>query len=62
MLTEFNCQSATCVKNAIVFYYIHVILHTLLTLAMSACGLVLSVFVILKLPYLSCICKFYITL
>ena len=25
MLTEFNCQSATCVKNAVVFNYIHVI-------------------------------------
>ena len=29
MLTQFNCQSATLVKNAIVFYYIRVILHTL---------------------------------
>ena len=29
MYTEFNCQSATRVKNAVVFYYIHAILHTL---------------------------------
>ena len=29
MLTEFNCQSAICMKNVIVFYYIHTILHTL---------------------------------
>ena len=29
MLTEFNCQSATQVKNAVVFYYIHAILHNL---------------------------------
>ena len=31
---EFNCQSATHMKNAIVFYYIHTTLHTL---AMSHC-------------------------
>ena len=30
MLSEFNCQSSTRVKNVIVFYYIHAILHTLL--------------------------------
>ena len=29
MLTEFNCQSGTHVKNAIVFYYIHTLFHTL---------------------------------
>ena len=53
MPTEFNCQSAKRVKNAIVFYYIHVVLHTL---AMSACNIVLSVFVMkcmLKFPYLN---------
>ena len=53
MLTKFNCQSATCVKNAIVFYYIHTILHML---AMSACSIVLSIFVMkcmLKFPYLN---------
>ena len=37
MLTEFNCQSATHVKNTVVFYYIHVILHML---AMSTCSIV----------------------
>ena len=42
MLTEFNCPSATCVKNAIIFYYIHMIL---IMPAMSACSIVLSVFV-----------------
>ena len=52
MLTEFNCQSATHVKYAIVFYYIHTILHML---AMSACGIVLSIFAMkcmLKFLYL----------
>ena len=29
MLTKFNCQSTICVKNAIQFYYTHVILDTL---------------------------------
>ena len=29
MLTEFNYQSATHVKNAIVFYYIYAILNSL---------------------------------
>ena len=28
MLTQFNCHSATYVKNTNVFYYIHDILHT----------------------------------
>ena len=53
MLTEFNFQSATRVKNAIVFYYIHAILHTI---AISACSIVLSVFIMkctLKFPYLN---------
>ena len=53
MLTEFNSQSATRVKNATVFYYIHAILHTI---ALSACSIVLSVFIMkcmLKLPYLN---------
>ena len=52
MLTEFHFQSATHVKNTIVFYYIHVTLHTL---AISACGIVLSVFVMkrMKFPYLN---------
>ena len=36
MLTEFNCQSATCMKDAVVFYYIHTILHTLFN-ACHAC-------------------------
>ena len=42
MLTEFNCQSATHVKNAVLFYYSHPILcmH-----AMSACSTILSIFV-----------------
>ena len=53
MLTEFNCQSATCMKNAVVFYYICAIFHILLMLDMSAYGLVSSVFVMLKLPYLN---------
>ena len=52
MLTEFNCQpSTTCVKNTIVFSYIHALFHMLLMLAISAYGLVSSVFVMLKLPY-----------
>ena len=53
MLTEFNLQSSTRVKNAVVFYYIHVILHTI---AMSACSIVLSIFIMkcmLKFPYLN---------
>ena len=53
MLTEFNFQSATRVKNAVVFYYIHTILHTI---AMSACSIVLSVFIMkcmLRFPYLN---------
>ena len=29
MLIEFNCQSATHVKNAVVFHYIHTLFHTL---------------------------------
>ena len=29
MLTEFNCQSATRVKNTIAFFYIHTLFHTL---------------------------------
>ena len=36
MLTELNWSH---VENAIVFYYIHMILHILLALAMSTCGL-----------------------
>ena len=52
MLTEFNCQSGTRVKNAIVFYYIHTLFHTL-TLVMSVYGLVSSIFVMLTLPYLN---------
>ena len=53
ILTEFNLQIATDVKNAIVFYYIHTIFHTH---AMSACSIVLSIFVmksVLKFPYLN---------
>ena len=53
MLTEFNFQSSTRVKNAIVFYYIHTILHMI---AMSACSIVLSIFIMkctLKFPYLN---------
>ena len=53
IITEFNLQSATGVKNAVVFYYIQAILHTL---AMSACSIVLSVFAmksVLKFPYLN---------
>ena len=53
MLTEFNFQSATHVKYAIVFYYIHAILHTI---AKSACSIVLSIFTMkymLKFPYLN---------
>ena len=53
MLTELNFQSATCARNIIVFYYIHVILHTL---TMSACIVVLSVLdmkCMLKFPYLN---------
>ena len=34
MLTEFNFQSATRVKNTTMFHYIDAILHTI---AMSAC-------------------------
>ena len=34
MLTQFNCQSATNVKNTVIFYYIHAILHTLFFNAM----------------------------
>ena len=52
MLTGFNCWSATYVKNAVVFCYIHAILYTLLCLR----SIVLSIFVmkcILKLPYLN---------
>ena len=26
MLTEFNCQSATCVRNTVILYYIHMII------------------------------------
>ena len=52
MLTELNCKSATHVKNAVVFYYIHVILHILLAIAMCTCGLFV-VFVILKLRCLN---------
>ena len=29
MLTEFNCQSTTHLKNAVVFFYIHALFHTL---------------------------------
>ena len=42
MLTEFDCQSATCVKNAVVFYYTHT-LHPPLMISMSTYGLVSSV-------------------
>ena len=38
MLTKFNCQSTTHVKNAIQFYYIHVILVTLF----NACHVCMS--------------------
>ena len=58
MLTEFNFQSATRVENTIVCYYIHAILHTF---AMSACSMVLSIFIMkcmLKLPYLSLTSQF----
>ena len=53
MLTEFNCQSAKHVKNAIVFYYIHMTLHMF---TMSTCSIALSIFVMkcmLKFPYLN---------
>ena len=53
MLNEFNLQSSTRVKNAVVFYYIHAILHTI---AMSASSIVLSVFIMkctLEFPYLN---------
>ena len=52
MLTKFNCQSTTHVKNAVIFYYIHTLFQSLM-LTMSAYGLVLSIFVMLKLPYLN---------
>ena len=53
MLTEFNLQSSTSVKNAIVFYYIHAKLYMI---TMSACIIVLSIFIMkcmLKFPYLN---------
>ena len=52
MITELNCQSATRLKMmySIVFMQYFILF---LTLTMSACGLVLSIFVILKLPYLN---------
>ena len=51
MLTKFNCQSATHVKMllySIIFTHYFMLF---LMLAMSAYGLVLSVFIKLKLPY-----------
>ena len=54
LITEFNCQSATRVYktplHSIIFTH-HFILFLLL--AMSAYGLVLPIFVMLKLPYLN---------
>ena len=47
MLTELKCKSNTHMKNAIVFYYIHMILYFIFFLvhAVSTCGLVLFIFV-----------------
>ena len=53
MLTEFNCQSATCMKMSlysIIFMHYFILF---LMLAVSAYGLVLSIFVMPKLPYLN---------
>ena len=49
MLSEFNCQSATRVKNTIVFYYIHLLCHTLFNACHVCMWLVWFVFVMLKL-------------
>ena len=50
MLTEFDCQSATCVKNAVVFYYTHT-LHP----PFNAFHIYIwPCFVMLKLPYQNC--------
>ena len=57
---EFNWQSATLVKNAVVFYYIHVTLHTLKHLPCLHVAL-FCLFVMkcmLKLPYLNSLKRF----
>ena len=47
--------TASHVENAIVFYYIHMILHILLALAMSAYGLFVHFCYTIKLRCLNCL-------
>ena len=55
VFTELNCKSATHVINAVVFYYIHMILYTLFNVChvyMWPYFIRFVRFVILKLPFL----------